>query len=621
MRQDDGRIVLMDFGTGTDRRDAAAADMSGTPLYVAPEVLAGEPASARSDIYSLGVLLYHLLTGSYPVEARTLAELRVAHASDERRDIRQTRADVPLKLARVIARAIDRRPEQRHDSASELAADLAATMPRPVLTRRAKVIGIAAAIALVAGGASLSSLWTDGGWRVTADTPLLAVLPFKDLGGDANSGPVADGLTVGLIQELARIDGLLVNSLQSSLEYKDASPAIADVGRTLGAGYVVTGSVQVMGGIVRASAQLVRAPDGTPLWSDHFDRPLLSAQQVFQVRDEIARAISNKLRLTLGRGQRRYDETTLPLALYYQWVHAETLLARRGKASASQAVQLFQAITMQEPGFAPAWAGLAAALGEVNRLASPETGPPSAELIEKLRQAATKAIDLDPMLAEGHAAIGAVLAAELRWAEAEAAFTRSLALNPSRATTYTDFALSTLLPLLKQTDALQLLEQARRVDPTSLDVIRVAAIIQVTFGRYEAAIQACQDVLARDATIPFARKTLGRALGLSGKLDEALAIFKSDPEEWAMLAWVHARMGHRDEAEAIAAQHPDRPGRVMLIYAGLGDAERAFAEFSRFSAASSVWLAMFQLQRPEAALLWPDPRVTEIRRKFGLPPL
>jgi serine/threonine protein kinase len=136
MQAEDRRIVLMDFGTGRELDDGALSDLAGTPLYLAPEVLHGQQATVRSDIYSLGVLLYHLVTGSYPVQARTVREVRRAHERGERTAVQTARSDVPSKLARVIERAIVARPEQRYESADALCADLAALRPGPTAIRQ-----------------------------------------------------------------------------------------------------------------------------------------------------------------------------------------------------------------------------------------------------------------------------------------------------------------------------------------------------------------------------------------------------------------------------------------------------------------------------------------------------
>ena len=153
MLAENGRAMLMDFGTGRELADNSTSDLAGTPLYLAPEILGGREATVQSDIYSLGVLLYYLVTGSYPVRARSLRDIRLAHERNERTSIRPARArpDLSPKLARIIERAIDPRPERRYQSADAFAADLAALRPRPTLVRRTYAMGVAAALILGLG--------------------------------------------------------------------------------------------------------------------------------------------------------------------------------------------------------------------------------------------------------------------------------------------------------------------------------------------------------------------------------------------------------------------------------------------------------------------------------------
>ena len=190
MRSEDGRIVLMDFGTGRKLDDDASLDLAGTPLYLAPEVLLGQPATTRSDLYSLGVVLFHLVTGSYPVHGRTVREIRGAHEGGQRTAVQVARPDVPPKLARIIERAIDPRPERRYESADALGAELAALMPRPKIVRLASAAGVAAAVILVVGGGWEVVGRQVGSWRTPsallmgftpAARPVIAVLPFKNL--------------------------------------------------------------------------------------------------------------------------------------------------------------------------------------------------------------------------------------------------------------------------------------------------------------------------------------------------------------------------------------------------------------------------------------------------------
>jgi len=215
MRAEDGRIVLMDFGTGRELIDDASSDLAGTPLYLAPEVLQGQRATVRSDIYSLGVLLYRLVVGSYPVQARTVREVRRAHQRDERTAVQTARPDVPPTLARVIERAIDPFPERRYQSADAVAADLKALQPRQRLVRLAYAAGLAVAAILAVGVgwevagrqvgsyrtpsallASFAGLSNIGAVNVSpAERPIIAVLPLQNLSAEPDSDYFVDGLT------------------------------------------------------------------------------------------------------------------------------------------------------------------------------------------------------------------------------------------------------------------------------------------------------------------------------------------------------------------------------------------------------------------------------------------
>jgi serine/threonine-protein kinase len=631
-RAEDGRVVLMDFGTGRELDDNSSSDLTGTPLYVAPEIFAGKPATIKSDVYSLGVLLYHLVTGSYPVPGRTMREVRQGHEHGEPIAVRSVRPDLRPALARAIERACAPEPERRYENVDALTQDLAGLHRRPGIVRLryglAAVVAAVLLVALLTSGVRarftsdnrslvtrLASLLT--GAPSPVEHPVIAVLPFKNLGVEAGSKDLADGLTVGLIEELARIDGLSVRSQESSFALENRSSNARDAGRELGANFVVVGSLQLSGEVVRVSAELVRAANQTSAWSGHFDRPLMSSTEFLTIQDEISRAIVNALRLKLGPGQRRYE---LNPALFYQDLRAKLLHQRRGYHGSREAATLFEEVVTHRPDYAPGWAGLAAAFSDFIRVANPETGLPSAQDVDKVRAAANRALDLDPMSADAHAAIGAVFAYDRDWRQAERAFERALALNPSRTDTYTDFVFSSLLPQGKLGKALELLAEAGTSDPLSLDVRRATALIQLLSGRYDEAIQSCQWVLGQDPRFPFAERFLGQALIHSGRHEEALAIFENDPTDWPFLGFVYAVMGRRAEAEAIAAAHPEAPGRQMLVYAGLGDKDRTFAGLEGL-AAYNWWVGAFAMQRPELALLRDDPRVAALRQRLRLPPL
>ena len=206
-----------------------------------------------------------------------------------------------------------------------------------------------------------------------------------------------------------------------------------------------------------------------------------------------------------------------------------------------------------------------------------------------MREAALKAIALDPLLAEAHAAMGSLYAFDRQWANAEASFAKALELDPSLTNTHADYALSTLLPMGRFQEALQVLEQARAADPLSLDIRRLLALAQVDAGKYDEAIANCRWVLARDPTLPYVKQWLGRALTFSGRTDEAYEFLKTGGPPY--LGYLYAVTGRRAEAEALVAQMKNPPSQ-MLVYAGLGDKERAFDALARSDPADWHRVAM-----------------------------
>ena len=584
MRAEDGRIVLMDFGTGRELDDDATSDLAGTPLYLAPEVLQGQRATVRSDIYSLGVLLYHLVSGSYPVQARTVREVRRAHERGERTAVQTARPDVPPKLARVIERAIDPLPERRYQSADALAADLAALQPRPRLVRLAYAAGIAVASilavgvgwevagrqvgssrtpsVLLAGVAGLNPL---GALNVSpTERPIIAVLPLQNLSAEPESDYFVDGLTDEIIRNLAVIKGLEVKSRTSSFAFKGKQRDLRDVGQQLGVNLVVEGSIMRSGSKLRINAQLVSIAGDVPLWAERYDREL---KDVFVIQDEISRAIVNKLRLTLGRGQRRYETN---LEAYELYLKGHALAVRRNTSNAQKAAGLFEQVIASDPAFAPAYAGLVDAYAFMSMEIQ---GIPSETALSRMRPAAVKALEIDPLLAEAHAAMGLLHSRERDWENAQRSFQRAIELNPTLTRTYTNYVTSTLIPLGRVDEATRLLEEALRADPLSLDVRRELAMVQIIAGKYEEAIANLERVRAVDPDFPFADLFLARALTFAGRLPEALRLWErlkaeTRPHFWMAHAYVMA--GRRAEVEKIAAA-ADHPLHLAIIYAALGD--------------------------------------------------
>lgn len=606
MRSDDGRVVLMDFGTGRELTERASSDLTGTPLYAAPEVLEGRPATVQSDIYSLGVLLFYILTGSYPVRGPQLADIRRAHVAGTHVRLRAARPDLSPALALAIDRAIDPSPEARYQSAAMFAAALrSAACSR---ARRWPLLAAVAATALVVAGLA----WRDvraSPPRGPSGAPRIAVLPFDDRDARQDGGEFADGLAREIQRTLAGIEGLALRSTGSSFVFRDRPRDLQEIASRLGVDYVLEGSVSRANDTLQIDARFVRASDEAALWSRRFSRPV---RRLPEVLDDISLAIVNEMRVTLGRGQRRYD---LDPDLYYTYLRARAAHGRRGPANSTRAAELFEQVAAGAPGYAPAWAGLASSLAQLSR---PSTGEAIVPLDPRLRPAAMRALQLDPLLPEAHAALANVYASERDWVSARMSFLKAISLDPTMTEAHSDLVLGVLMPVGDLSEALLQLEAARVADPLSLDVARTQAHVFVEAGQYDRAIGNCLWIKRHDSSFPYVDLWFGRALYLSGRFDEARVVLEKAAPQSGYMGYLLAVSGRRDDAEALAAANPTAWSHNMLIFAGLGDRDRAYEALVR-TADVNWWRASTWMRRPEMALVQGDARLPALRRALRLP--
>jgi TolB-like protein/Tfp pilus assembly protein PilF len=489
------------------------------------------------------------------------------------------------------------------------------TLARPA---RRRWLGYVAAAALgitllfVARGFMLGQVTAVSNSVLPAGTsPAIAVLPFKNLVSGSDSQLVVDGLTSEIALRLAAIDGLTIQSSGPSPRYRDPAVDIRAVGRELNVNLVLTGTVWATDDQVHASAELVRVADLATVWRETFS----GGGDAALTHNAISIAIVNQLRLQVGLGQRRYLLEQLQPDAYYLFLTAQGLLSRRRADNAERAAALFEQVITRDREYAPAWAGLASALGALYRTPQAEASPPPNP---RMDEAAREAMRIDQLLPESQSAMGSLYARDRNWPAAEEAFKQALRLSPRWTTTHTEFVLWVLLPMGRHQEALALLKNAIAVDPRSLDLRRVMALVQVNAGLYADAIVSAQLVLDQDAAFPYAETWLGRALALSGHEEEARAIFERDHKLFGYLGYVDGRMGRRAEAEALVTENPGAWSRLMLIYAGLGERDLAMDALEK-TADLNWWRAAEWLHRPEMALLRGDTRLDALKKRLGLP--
>ena len=281
MREAGGRIVLMDFGAAAVMSTGSqpAPGVKGTPLYLAPEVIQGDPPSAKSDLYSLGVLLYYLVSGDFPVTGRSLDDIANAHAQGRRRSLRDARPDLPSAFVRLVDDATAVLPERRPDSAGLMEAFLENAMGRGAIAR--------AATSPAPGPAQ------------PVEQPSIAVLPFVDMTPEKNLEFFCHGIAEEIINALIGVSGLRVVALTSAFRFKSTEEDVRRIGSMLNVGTVLEGSVRASGNRLRVISRLINASDGIHLWSERFDRSL---DDVFAVQDEIARAAVKALGVRVKPG-------------------------------------------------------------------------------------------------------------------------------------------------------------------------------------------------------------------------------------------------------------------------------------------------------------------------------
>jgi TolB-like protein/tetratricopeptide (TPR) repeat protein len=605
IRETGGRIVLMDFGAtaGAAWPMDIAARPAGTPLYLAPELFDNPSATRAADIYSLGVLLHYLVSGTFPVTGASIQELRHAHAQGQRARLRDIRPDLPLPFIHAVDEALAARPDDRPSAGGleSLLAEIAKPGQPPAAAAADKR-------------------------RNT-----VAVLPFVDASPEGTLEYFCDGIAEELSHALTAVAGLRVVAPGSSSRFRGRPEDIRRVGAALNAGAVLEGSVRAVGNSLRIVARLVDAVDGLQLWSSRFDRRL---DDVFVVQDDIARAVVDALRSYGGdsagasapaagsSGTRDFEAFTLYLKGRHHW-------NKRTEASLHRSVAYFESALNRDPAYADAYAGLAearATLGLYGAIA-PQAAMPAA------RSAAQKALELNPSASSALATLGCVAGIfDWNWTEAEQYYVRAAALSSVDCGAHHWYAINHLVPLRRFEEAEAALRQAGERDPLSVP-IRVSAGLLSYFGhRFDEARQRLIDSFEFVAHSGMAHLFLGLTLAELGHFEGALrALTKAaevtarSPETAAALAYLHARAGRTqlareglDELLEVSGRRYVSPSLMAQVHAALGDADAALEHLHRacdLRAADLAWLGVrpvFDSLRSDSRFLALLDRITPV---------
>ncbi|HET9262607.1 MAG TPA: protein kinase [Vicinamibacterales bacterium] len=613
----DGRAKILDFGIArriptSDLANATRAaatltsqkEIAGTLSYMAPEVLQGQPADARSDLWALGVLLVEMATGTLPFRGETGFALTSAIL----RDPPDIPAAVVPPLAAVIRGLLAKEPGQRYQSAAEVSSVLerlstgetapAACTPREPALSRAAVAAIAVAVV-----AALATAWWNGAGEVPGATHAgtridsIAVLPLTIQSSEDDQEYLADGMTEALISDLSAIEGLRVISRTSVMQFKETTRPLRDIAAALRVNAIVEGAVLRTPQGVRITARLIDARTEQAIWRGNYEKPLSDA---IGLQREIATTIGQEIRGELSPADqaRLARRTDVDGEAFQSYLRGRFHWNLRSASDLKQAATLFQDAIARDPGFARAHAGLAdvyVVLGDYRDMMP-------AEAYGRARGAVDVALRLDPSLAEAHTTRAwLAFALERDWKSAEESFRRALQLNPGYATAH-QWHGEFLAALGRFDEGFASLTRARELDPLALMPQAIHGWLAYLAGRYEEAISLCEGVMARDPAFRPARMYRAWTYMDQGRLDEAeadvkalLQITASRAVPIATLGRIEARRGNS------AAAHRAIAELRALPYPPSFDIAKVHAELRERTEALE-WLRRAEVERNSAVL-------------------
>ena len=399
----DGRVKVLDFGLAKDLRPAGTMDATmtaaghtqagvvmGTPAYMSPEQLGGRGVDHRTDIFSLGIMLYQMASGRRPFSGESSVELASAILRDAARPLGQARPELPAALGQIVQRCLEKDRERRIQTAREVATALRGVLQHP----------------------------SSSGTRSVA--PSIAVLPFANMSADKDQDYFSDGLAEEIIHLLAQVPNLKVIARTSAFAFRGRNEDVRRIAQALDVTHVLEGSVRRAGDRIRVTAQLIAASDGAHVWSERYDGDL---RDIFAMQDEISAAIGRALRMKLsGEAQAPRYQPKLPA--YEAYLQARHHTAKVTPESMELSRKCLETAIELDPDFGLAHVGMAFYWAALTIFG----GCPASQAVPAARAANERALRCDPSLPEAHALLGFLAACfDYDWTAAERHFAAPLA--------------------------------------------------------------------------------------------------------------------------------------------------------------------------------------------------
>ena len=602
----EGAALVADFGIGKALSSGKSITHTGlavgTPAYMSPEQASGETAiDGRSDLYSLGCVLYEMLSGEPPFTGPSAQAIIAKRFMSPVPSVRITR-DVPEVVEAALGRALARSPADRYRTGAEFADAM-----RTIL-RTGEGTGV----------------HTPSDVKSSAAPKAIAVLPLANMSADPENEYFSDGMTEEIINALAKVPGVHVASRSSSFAFKGKKDVdVRQVGERLGVTSVLEGSVRKIGNRIRISAQLVNVENGYQLWSETYDRQL---EDVFAVQDEISRSIVDALKVQLGGASAAVVVPTRNLEAYTTYLKGRHHFNKFSEQSLRKALDLFQHALLQDPGFARAYAGIADVWCD---LADDWVAPDDA--YPRAKAAAERALQRDPELADAMISIGKVLCwHEWKFDEGVERLERAIELSPSNSEA--QWVLGTALPLVgRMREGLEAVRRAVELDPLRVEYAGWLTRFLLYDKDYEAAMAAGKELLEVDEEYGRGFVWMGSACLALGDANAALDYFqrsqaleRSVRSYDVMIVRALAALNRREEADEIMTRLENeskhqyvRSEYLAMGHAALGNFDAAFESLERAYQARSAGLIYLHLD-PGYDSLRADPRYADILARIGV---
>jgi len=568
----EGNVKILDFGLAK-RTEPVSEDVTsahtreqytepgtvlGTTGYMSPEQVRGQPVDHRSDIFSFGAVFYEMLTNTKAFRRGSAAETMAAVLAMEPPGLSEPGGDIPFAVAEVVRHCLEKKAERRFQSARDLIFNLQQLL----------------------GGAF------EGESEIgTGRAPSVAVLPFRNVSADPENEFFADGITEDVIANLAKIRSLKVISWTSVMAFKKRDRSLREIGKTLGAGTILEGSVRRAGNRVRIVAQLVDTRTDEHLWAETYDRELTD---IFAIQTDVALQIAAALRAELSADERTrlHRKPTHNVRAYQLYLQARYLFYKSTEEGYRQGIAYFEQAIAEDPELALAYVGLALLYAELG------TGQGSGEMesavaFGKAKKAVAKALELDNELGDAHGVSATLMfMCDYNWAGAEKEFQLALRLSPGSADIYDRYGWF-CSALERYDDSIRLVKRAQELDPLAHQTDLATEMLRC--GRYQEALDLAAEVLAFDASLTRGHTISGWALMMMGDYEKGVAALERgvslSPDSTLFLAQLgeaYAMAGRREDArevlsklQALSQRRYVSPYHFAYVYAGLGQPEEA----------------------------------------------